>query len=317
MPEDSTGDEGLDRLHEELECPVCVRLFYDPVTTPCGHSLCRRCLRAVLDRDHPKCPLCRTIFHTGMRDTPVSNVLQRVIQQLYADEYRAIGEEEATIHQASTDDGPRDIPLFVMAPLLPFEKMQLNIFEPRYRLLIRRAMESNRRFGIAGHIGSGLMPVITEVILERCDVTPDGRFLIAVQGLSRHSYERISNQDGYAVAVNCTPYEDDEPTDEDRAMIEAWMKTLHGDEHADSETERRGIVDKFYDPRQRGVMDHVFAGRPARDDVVKTAWLAGVTLALGLEHDGCMETKMQMLMSKRVAERLALPPEKPPNCRTM
>ena len=41
------------------------------------------------------------------------------------------------------------LPLFVMVVLLPGEKMALNIFEPRYRLLIRRTMEGNRRFGMA------------------------------------------------------------------------------------------------------------------------------------------------------------------------
>ena len=143
----------IDQLHEELECPVCVRLLFDPVTTPCGHSLCRSCLLSILDRDEPKCPLCRTVYYSGLRDTPVSLSLQEVIRRLYPDEYRAIGEEEAAVHRADTD-GPRDIPLFVLCPVLPYEKMNLNIFEPRYRLLIRRAMESNRRFGVAGMRGT-------------------------------------------------------------------------------------------------------------------------------------------------------------------
>ncbi len=36
-----------------------------------------------------------------------------------------------------------------MSSILPGEAMALNIFEPRYRLMIRRAMEGNRRFGMA------------------------------------------------------------------------------------------------------------------------------------------------------------------------
>jgi len=36
-----------------------------------------------------------------------------------------------------------------MSTVLPGEKIHLNIFEPRYRLMIRRAMEGNRRFGMA------------------------------------------------------------------------------------------------------------------------------------------------------------------------
>lgn len=41
-----------------------------------------------------------------------------------------------------------DLPVFVMAPLLPTEKISLNIFEPRYRLMVRRCMEGNKRMGM-------------------------------------------------------------------------------------------------------------------------------------------------------------------------
>lgn len=41
-----------------------------------------------------------------------------------------------------------DLPVFVMAPLLPEEQIRLNIFEPRYRLMVRRCMEGNKRMGM-------------------------------------------------------------------------------------------------------------------------------------------------------------------------
>lgn len=34
------------------------RLFYEPVTTPCGHTFCLQCLERCLDHN-PKCPLCK------------------------------------------------------------------------------------------------------------------------------------------------------------------------------------------------------------------------------------------------------------------
>ena len=42
----------------------------------------------------------------------------------------------------------RDLPIFVMAPVLPGESMALNIFEPRYRLMVRRCMQGDRRMGM-------------------------------------------------------------------------------------------------------------------------------------------------------------------------
>lgn len=43
-----------------LTMRVCFpyRLFYEPVTTPCGHTFCLQCLERCLDHN-PKCPLCK------------------------------------------------------------------------------------------------------------------------------------------------------------------------------------------------------------------------------------------------------------------
>uniref|UniRef100_A0A480LTH8 LON peptidase N-terminal domain and RING finger protein 3 isoform 1 n=1 Tax=Sus scrofa TaxID=9823 RepID=A0A480LTH8_PIG len=42
----------------DLECSLCMRLFYEPVTTPCGHTFCLKCLERCLDHN-AKCPLCK------------------------------------------------------------------------------------------------------------------------------------------------------------------------------------------------------------------------------------------------------------------
>lgn len=62
-----------------------------------------------------------------------------------------------------------------MSVMLPCEAMALNIFEPRYRLMIRRAMEGNRRFGMAQtDRNRQLEPVFTECEIIECAVLPDG-----------------------------------------------------------------------------------------------------------------------------------------------
>ncbi|NXY87421.1 LONF2 protein, partial [Alcedo cyanopectus] len=42
----------------DFECSLCMRLFYEPVTTPCGHTFCLKCLERCLDHN-PHCPLCK------------------------------------------------------------------------------------------------------------------------------------------------------------------------------------------------------------------------------------------------------------------
>ena len=43
----------------DLECSLCYRLLFDPVTTPCGHCYCCACLDRSLDHQD-KCPLCKS-----------------------------------------------------------------------------------------------------------------------------------------------------------------------------------------------------------------------------------------------------------------
>ena len=55
------------------------------------------------------------------------------------------------------------------------EKMALNIFEPRYRLMVRRCMEGSRRLGMAVVTGNdGLHEIATECEIVECQPLPDG-----------------------------------------------------------------------------------------------------------------------------------------------
>uniref|UniRef100_A0A8C5QYN6 Uncharacterized protein n=1 Tax=Leptobrachium leishanense TaxID=445787 RepID=A0A8C5QYN6_9ANUR len=50
-------------LRDELTCSICLNIYTDPVTLPCGHSFCRTCIGDVLDTQERsgayKCPECR------------------------------------------------------------------------------------------------------------------------------------------------------------------------------------------------------------------------------------------------------------------
>ncbi|XP_067913988.1 E3 ubiquitin-protein ligase TRIM65 isoform X1 [Heterodontus francisci] len=53
-------------LEDKLSCAICLDIFTDPVTTPCGHNFCMRCLQGHLDSQSSAgpfdCPTCRTHF---------------------------------------------------------------------------------------------------------------------------------------------------------------------------------------------------------------------------------------------------------------
>ncbi|XP_072544794.1 E3 ubiquitin-protein ligase TRIM39-like isoform X2 [Salminus brasiliensis] len=50
---------------DQLLCSICLDVFTDPVSTPCGHNFCMVCLRECWDSSlHCQCPVCRTAFST-------------------------------------------------------------------------------------------------------------------------------------------------------------------------------------------------------------------------------------------------------------
>ncbi len=40
----SSDAEFLEKIQNDFSCPVCLELCSDPITTPCGHNFCRKCL---------------------------------------------------------------------------------------------------------------------------------------------------------------------------------------------------------------------------------------------------------------------------------
>ena len=77
----------------ELECKLCFNLMYDPVTTPCGHSFCRCCLKRCLDHRF-ECPCCRASLHKYLEHLIMGNigschVLERILLLKFNNEYEA------------------------------------------------------------------------------------------------------------------------------------------------------------------------------------------------------------------------------------
>ncbi|XP_048016157.1 E3 ubiquitin-protein ligase TRIM39-like [Megalobrama amblycephala] len=50
-------------LSEELQCSICLDVFTDPVSTPCGHNFCKSCLNQCWNNIQIySCPLCKETF---------------------------------------------------------------------------------------------------------------------------------------------------------------------------------------------------------------------------------------------------------------
>ncbi|KAF2316067.1 hypothetical protein GH714_040862 [Hevea brasiliensis] len=169
-----------------------------------------------------KYELARDVVLSGLQVDPFSNPLQaslRNLERLAANTLRRslrnqncdseqhhrknFPEEYAdrkSEHESLTNFGVDLIPLFVMDVVIPCQKFPLHIFEPRYRLMVRR-MEGNHRMGmvVLDSTAGSIVDFACEVEITECEPLPDGR-LSRVESRRRFRILRSWDQDGYRVA---------------------------------------------------------------------------------------------------------------------
>jgi len=181
---------------DQFDCPLCQQLLFDPITTSCGHSFCKSCILRAMDHDN-RCPMCRTIVHISP-EYGVAVLLQQVIQQNFPIQYQLRKDEIIK----ELNDQSFNLPLFLLGELVLFPHMALplHVFEPRYRLMIRRCLEGGRRFGVVASFNDEISIIGTTAVIENHYIFPDGRSLVATVGDSRFKVLDTWDQDGYMVA---------------------------------------------------------------------------------------------------------------------
>ncbi|CAL8406953.1 unnamed protein product [Arctogadus glacialis] len=66
---------------ENFSCSICLDVFKNPVSTPCGHNFCRTCVTKLWDEQVKcKCPVCNELFNTRP-DLRVNNLLSEMVDR--------------------------------------------------------------------------------------------------------------------------------------------------------------------------------------------------------------------------------------------
>ena len=228
----------------EMDCQVCYATMLDPLTTPCGHTFCRKCVARILDHSSG-CPACRRPLYIppgAPASYPSNNCLSKLLLTLcpetVAIRAEQVEQEETALRAMQGDPltDQHEIPLFVCTLAYPEMPTFLHVFEPRYRLMIRRAMESGtRRFGMVLHNSRGVpqgplgrapfMQHGTLLHVENMQLLPDGRSIIETRGLHRFRVLEHGVLDGYAVArverVHDVPLPEEEALEADEVSSAA------------------------------------------------------------------------------------------------
>ena len=312
---------------KELDCHVCYQILLDPVTTPCGHTVCRTCLTSVFDHSD-LCIICRRPLHIRPLSRYPSNAsLVTLISSLFPG-LVALRAEAAALEGVGKRGDP-DVPLFVCTIAFPSMPTFIHVFEPRYRLMIRRALEGNKRFGMLmfnrtaapqGDSGATqFMEYGTMLQVVNVQLMPDGRSLVEALGVSRFKVCAWAMLDGYVVGSvdrveDISLMEEEQLEAEETSAAQAAASSSHTEsEEADFPVDLNHLptrrlfklcIEYIFQERAKGVVwlqQRIVNtyGEPPQDPALLPYWLATILPIAD-------EEKYLLLKTTSVRERLKI-----------
>ncbi|KAL2890575.1 LON peptidase N-terminal domain and RING finger protein 1 [Ceratocystis lukuohia] len=215
----------LSQMRPEADCQVCYAIFLDPVMTPCGHTFCAVCLHRVLDHT-PHCPVCRRSVSIAPLLSSINKPINRSLAQMLetfwpkcvASRRRAAIQEGWTSSAILDSDSASSlaaerVPIFPCSLAFPGIPFFLHIFEPRYRLMVRRCMEGSRIFGMVlprwmagdgvagGSESEEFAAYGTLLRISKVSYFPDGRSMIETVGQGRFKIRSYTWEDGIVMGA--------------------------------------------------------------------------------------------------------------------
>ncbi|KAJ6651467.1 hypothetical protein lerEdw1_020929 [Lerista edwardsae] len=76
-----SGGRLIQGMHQDLSCPICLKLFQSPVTAECGHTFCQDCLaRAPKEEDGQctSCPTCQAV--TKVEQLRINQQMEHLVE---------------------------------------------------------------------------------------------------------------------------------------------------------------------------------------------------------------------------------------------
>ncbi|KAF7666133.1 hypothetical protein LDENG_00119550 [Lucifuga dentata] len=237
----------------DFECPLCIRLFFEPITTPCGHTFCKNCIERSLDHNF-RCPLCKQPLQEYFKNRKYSStvLLQDMMSLLFPSQLA----ERKQVHEAEMaelSNLTKDIPIFICTVAYPGVSCPLHIFEPRYRLMMRRCMETGtKKFGMCSYEpGKGFADYGCMLEIHSLELLPDGRSYVDTVGGSRFRVLKRGQRDGYHTA-DIEYLEDTKVDDAELELLQRLHDSVY--QQADDWYQRLGSRTREQINRQYGTM---------------------------------------------------------------
>ncbi|XP_039287412.1 LON peptidase N-terminal domain and RING finger protein 3 [Nilaparvata lugens] len=189
----------------DFDCILCCRTLWRPITTPCGHTYCSMCLERCLDY-RSTCPLCMTSLadYLSVHGKQVTDWVERALVLTVPSAYAA----RMLLHREEVLAPPAaDTPVFVCTTAFPSVSCPLFVFEPRYRLMVRRCVEAGtRQFAMAAacivnqHGAKRYADFGTMLEIKDWVLLADGCSILSTVGMRRFQVMSRGEKDGYDTA---------------------------------------------------------------------------------------------------------------------
>ncbi|XP_019206924.1 E3 ubiquitin-protein ligase TRIM21-like [Oreochromis niloticus] len=95
--------------NDQFLCSICLNVFTDPVSTPCGHNFCKNCISQHWDiSERFECPMCKKVFYTKT-ELQINTFISEMVSQFRCEAQQKVNSSSSEQQAAKPGEVPCDI----------------------------------------------------------------------------------------------------------------------------------------------------------------------------------------------------------------